>query len=148
MLFKAALYPFSNILLPTIHYSLKSSLYSSWSGRPWHSKKNAAYWTGSSAGGEWSLDTWRRGHRQRPAAVATGKERGQFTLLDAGGGTGARGVRPYAVDAVDTSFVDVGLTKVVGCASASVCDELTRFFGPPGGRTRSRARCGAGTRWT
>ncbi|KLU86592.1 hypothetical protein MAPG_05604 [Magnaporthiopsis poae ATCC 64411] len=106
MLSRAAPHPFSDVLFPATHYSLKSSLYSSWSDRSWGAKKNAVYWTGSSTGGQWSPDTWRKGHRQRLVALATGK-------TDA---------------AVDQSRFDVAFTRIVGCAPASVCDDMFRFF--------------------
>ncbi|TLD07637.1 hypothetical protein PgNI_10748 [Pyricularia grisea] len=107
---RAAPYPFSDVLFPATHYSLKSSLYSSWSDRSWGAKKNAVYWAGSSTGGHWTADTWVNGHRQRLVALATGRAKTST------GGT------------VDTSRLDVALTRIVGCEPPKVCDAMSRFF--------------------
>ncbi|WYZ46140.1 hypothetical protein EsH8_IX_000365 [Colletotrichum jinshuiense] len=133
MLSRAAPRPFSDILYPATHYSIESSLYSPWSDWLWGMKKNAVYWTGSSTGGEWSHDTWRKGHRQRLVALATSKEHRSFTFLRSSPGDSSTGggVQPYTSDAFDTSLFDVGLTRTVGCATTAICDEQERFFGEP-----------------
>ncbi|TEA22592.1 Beta-1,2-xylosyltransferase 1 [Colletotrichum sidae] len=135
MLSRAAPNPFADILFPATHYSLDSSLYSPWSDWTWSAKKNAVYWTGSSNGGKWSSETWRGGHRQRLVALATGRDARQFTLLrsndmDQPTNDEDASFQPYTADDIDTDLFDVGLTRNAGCASASVCEEQARFFGP------------------
>ncbi|KAL0941529.1 uncharacterized protein CTRU02_204292 [Colletotrichum truncatum] len=132
MLSRAAPLPFSDILFPATHYSIDSSLYSPWSDWTWGMKKNSLYWTGSSTGGHWSQDTWRKGHRQRIVTLGTGKEQRNFTFLrgSSSDSSTGRGVESYN-DAIDTSLFDVGLTRHAGCATNSVCEEQIRFFGQP-----------------
>lgn len=138
MLSRAAPHPFSDILFPATHYSLRSSLYSSWTDWRWGRKKNAVYWTGSSTGGEWSHETWRHGHRQRLVALAQGRDPRNFTFLRGAGPDGS--AAPSYTGGVDPSHFDVGLTRHTGCMSAAVCDEQAGFFGPAPRRADGESR--------
>jgi hypothetical protein len=133
ILSQAAPYPFADILYPSTHYGLKSSLYKQTHDRAWSRKKNAAYWTGSSTGGHWSSDNWRNGHRQRIATLALDK-RVNIRYLE----------RLHAMEdgsfdfhtepsprLSDPRLFNVALTKIVGCADERVCNEQKRFFGLP-----------------
>jgi hypothetical protein len=130
MLSQAAPYPFSDILYPSTHYGLKSSLYKQSEDRAWDRKKNAVYWTGSSTGGHWSQNTWRHGHRQRLATLALHKDERNFTYLRRSSDAGV-GVQPYTTNAFHNSLFDIALTKIVGCDDEVVCDEQRRFFNIP-----------------
>ncbi|KAF9872846.1 hypothetical protein CkaCkLH20_09709 [Colletotrichum karsti] len=133
ILSRAAPLPFSDILFPATHYSIESSLYSPWSDWAWGVKKNSLYWTGSSTGGWWSDETWRKGQRQRVVALGSDKDGRTFTFLRSGSdgsSTGSTSLKQYE-DTIDASLFDVGLTRHAGCASGSVCEEQSRFFGPP-----------------
>ncbi|OIW26209.1 hypothetical protein CONLIGDRAFT_554115, partial [Coniochaeta ligniaria NRRL 30616] len=130
ILSQAAPYPFADVLYPSTHYGLKSSLYKQSQDRAWSRKKNAAYWTGSSTGGYWSHDTWRQGHRQRLATIGMHKQERDFTYLRTSSDASV-GVLPYTSAAFDNSLFSVGLTRVVGCADEVVCDEQNSFFDLP-----------------
>jgi hypothetical protein len=130
ILSQAAPYPFADILYPSTHYGLKSSLYRQSQDRAWARKKNSVYWTGSSTGGHWSRDTWRNGHRQRLAMIGMHKQERNFTYLRSSSGKSV-GVEPYVSRALCDSLFDVALTKVVGCADDSVCDAMNSFFDTP-----------------
>jgi len=129
ILSQAAPHPFADILYPSTHYGLKSSLYKQSQDRAWSRKRNAAYWTGSSTGGYWSRDNWRNGHRQRLATLGLNKQEHNFTYL----------YRPryetddylsYSSRRFNDHF-NVAVTRVIGCADESVCEEQRRFFGLP-----------------
>ncbi|KAB5533373.1 hypothetical protein GE09DRAFT_359522 [Coniochaeta sp. 2T2.1] len=130
ILSQAAPYPFADILYPSTHYGLKSSLYRQSQDRGWSRKKNAAYWTGSSTGGYWSPETWPRGHRQRLAAIGLTKHDRNYTFLRPSADEGG-GVQSYTSAEFDTSLFNVGLTRVVGCTEDAVCDEQRSYFGLP-----------------
>lgn len=130
ILSQAAPYPFADILYPSTHYGLKSSLYRQSQDKAWSRKKNAAYWTGSSTGGYWSPETWPRGHRQRLAVIGMKNQDRNYTFLRLSTGAG-KGVQPYTSADFDTSLFKVGLTRVVGCTEEAVCEEQRTFFGLP-----------------
>jgi len=128
LLSQAAPYPFSDILYPSTHYGLESSLYKESQDRSWDRKKNAVYWSGSSTGGYWAADSdsWRHAHRQRLAALGLHKEEGNFTYLDSDGAA----IQPYRADSFDSALFDVSMTKIVGCEDVC-CGEQKRYFGLP-----------------
>jgi hypothetical protein len=130
ILSQAAPYPFADILYPSTHYGLKSSLYKQSQDRAWSRKKNAAYWAGSSTGGYWSRDTWRNGHRQRLATLGMNKQERNFTYLYRRHDN-ADDYLSYTSHHIPKFLFNVALTKVVGCADEAVCDEQRTFFGLP-----------------
>ncbi|KAH8903926.1 hypothetical protein BR93DRAFT_861790, partial [Coniochaeta sp. PMI_546] len=130
ILSQAAPYPFADILYPSTHYGLKSSLYKQTQDRAWSRKKNAAYWTGSSTGGYWSRDTWRQGHRQRLATMGMHKQERNFTYLRPAADASV-GFHPYSSAAFDSSLFSIALTRIVGCTDEAVCNEQKTFFNLP-----------------
>ncbi|KAL8366387.1 hypothetical protein RB595_004928 [Gaeumannomyces hyphopodioides] len=137
ILSQSAPHPFTDIVFPSHLYSRASNQPARWSDRLWESKRNAAYWAGSTTGGEWSSATWRSGLRQRLVMLATGKaaEGGgnQATLLRHDAATNT--IVPQEGAAVDTSMFEVRFTNMINCdAEPSACDEQRRFFGVPGDR--------------
>ncbi|EJT69502.1 hypothetical protein GGTG_13121 [Gaeumannomyces tritici R3-111a-1] len=140
ILSQSAPHPFTDIVFPSHLYARASNQPAKWSDRLWGSKRNAAYWAGSTTGGEWSSATWRSGLRQRLVMLATGKAEG-------GGGDGNQATTVLRHDAasntvvpqqgapVDTSMFEVRLTNMINCdAEPAACDEQRRFFGVPGDR--------------
>lgn len=130
ILSQAAPYPFADILYPSTHYGLESSLYRQSQDRAWSRKRNAAYWAGSSTGGYWSGDTWRNGHRQRLATLGMARQKRNFTHLSAPHDNNAE-YFPYISPGINRMLFNIALTKVVGCADDAVCDEQKTFFGLP-----------------
>lgn len=130
VLSQVAPYPFSDIPYPSTHYGLRSSLYKPSEDRSWGRKKNAVYWAGSSTGGHWSRTNWRHGHRQRLATLGMQKEERNFTYLR-GSTNETVAVEPYTSSDFDASQFNVGLSKIVGCDEAAVCDEQERYFNFP-----------------
>jgi len=127
ILSQAAPYPFADILYPSTHYGLPSSLYWKYEDRPWSWKKNAVYWIGSTTGGLWSQSTWRHGHRQRLAALGMHKEERNFTYLRSARDA-PQGIQAYASSVFDSGLFDVTLGRSVGCDNDAVCDAQNRFF--------------------
>jgi hypothetical protein len=130
LLSRAAPYPFSDILYPSTHYGLRSSLYSWWDDRIWARKKNAVYWAGSSTGGYWSRKTWFSGHRQRLATFGMNKEERSFHYLRPSSNTSV-GMQVFTTNTFDASYFDIHLSKIVGCDSDSIRIEQERYFGLP-----------------
>lgn len=130
ILSQAAPSPFADILYPSTHYGLRSSLYKQSQDRAWSRKRNAAYWTGSSTGGQWSHDTWLQGHRQRLAILGMHKKERNFTYLRTSADS-STSIHPYTSAAFDSSLFNVGLTRIVGCNDEAICDEQKTFFNLP-----------------
>ncbi|KAI3391210.1 hypothetical protein diail_7760 [Diaporthe ilicicola] len=131
LLSRAASYPFADILMPSPHYAFPHNSYSASLDRPWHQKKNAVFWHGSTTGGHWHKDApWRQGHRQRLAILANMHRRGQnYTYLQPTNSSVHAGDpwHAYTSPKMDRTLYDVHISAAMQCDDDE-CAELTRFF--------------------
>ncbi|KAK3336301.1 hypothetical protein B0T19DRAFT_471411 [Cercophora scortea] len=130
LLSQAAPHPFSDILYPSTHYGLKTSLYKQIKDRSWSRKKNAVYWAGSSTGGVWTPTTWRHGHRQRLATLGLQHNNNAFTYLHTSPNI------PFlttinTTNPLPPSLFAITLTKIVNSATPAVHAAQESFFHPP-----------------
>ncbi|KAL1847655.1 hypothetical protein Daus18300_013888 [Diaporthe australafricana] len=131
LLSRAAPYPFADVLMPSPHYAFPHNLYSEVLDKPWHRKKNAVFWHGSTTGGHWHKDTpWRQGHRQRLAILANMHTKGQnYTYLQPTNNTWRAGDpwRAYTSPKIDRALYDVHISAAMQCDDDE-CEEQARFF--------------------
>ncbi|ROV99518.1 hypothetical protein VMCG_06387 [Cytospora schulzeri] len=127
VLSRAAPYPFADVLVPSPHYAFPENLYNGILDSPWHQKKNAVFWHGSTTGGHWHKDVpWRVGQRQRFTALASLPPNRRFTYLERNDNASAA-YRPYLSSEIDHALFDVHLSNAIQC-DWDQCNELIDFF--------------------
>ncbi|ROW05048.1 hypothetical protein VSDG_00516 [Cytospora chrysosperma] len=129
LLSRAAPYPFADVLMPSPHYAFLQNLYNGILDGPWHQKKNAVFWHGSTTGGHWHKHVpWRVGQRQRFTALTTMPPDRRFTYLQRNDNASAPGAyRAYLSPEIDHALYDVRLTNAIQC-DWDQCRELLEFF--------------------
>ncbi|KUI68520.1 Beta-1,2-xylosyltransferase 1 [Cytospora mali] len=129
LLSRAAPYPFADVLMPSPHYAFPDNLYNGILDSPWHQKKNAVFWHGSTTGGHWHKDvSWKVGHRQRFAALITMPEYRTYTYLERNPNTSSpEAYRRYTTREIDRALYDVHISSAIQC-DWDQCDELMQFF--------------------
>ena len=131
LLSRAAPYPFADVLMPSPHYAFPSNLYDGLMDRPWHQKKNAVFWHGSTTGGHWHKDvSWKVGHRQRFTTLTTMPTDRTFTYLtrDRNGSAAHGAYREYSSPRLDRALFDVRISTALQC-DRQQCDEQAEYFG-------------------
>ncbi|KAK7741754.1 hypothetical protein SLS53_004817 [Cytospora paraplurivora] len=141
---RAAPYPFADVLMPSPHYAFRNNLYNRWSDRPWHKKKNAVFWHGSTTGGYWHKGaSWMAGHRQRFTALTTmpGPANRTFSYLEPShhhhtgrsNDTSAPRDHPYrrrSSPSLDHTLFDVHISRILQC-DPEQCSQQSSFFHTP-----------------
>lgn len=136
LLSRAAPYPFADILMPSPQYALPENLYDETLDRPWHQKKNAVFWHGSTTGGYWHKDvSWQTGHRQRFVTLTTMPTDRGFTYLEQNDNNipvahqhqHHDAYRKYTSPEIDHTLYDVHLSSTIQC-DQDQCDEQAHFF--------------------
>lgn len=129
LLSRATPYPFADVLVPSPHYAFPNNLYNGILDSPWHQKKNAVFWHGSTTGGHWHKDvSWRVGQRMRFAALTTLPPDRRLSYLERSGNASAHEAwRRYLSAEMDHGLYDVRISNAIQC-DWDQCRDLLDFF--------------------